>query len=120
MFGATGRREETPEEEPRGDVTQRSDVRKMPERPRKERAENAEKRRGQIIDATCRSIVRNGLSGTTLASVSAEADLSHWELGEVLDWDPDPDKSEFHQRWHAWQDAIGFDRPTFELKHPET
>lgn len=76
MFGATGRRKKTPEEEPRSAVRQRSDVRKMPERPRKERAENAEKRRGQIIDATCRSIVRNGLSGTTLASVSAEADLS--------------------------------------------
>ncbi|KZY39518.1 hypothetical protein A3731_01745 [Roseovarius sp. HI0049] len=45
-------------------------------RPRKERKENAEKRRGQIIDATFRSIVRNGLSGTTLASVSNEAGLS--------------------------------------------
>ena len=45
-------------------------------RPRKERTENANKRRGQIIDATFRSIVRNGLSGTTLASVSNEAGLS--------------------------------------------
>lgn len=45
-------------------------------RPRKERTENANKRRAQIIDATFRSIVRNGLSGTTLASVSAEAGLS--------------------------------------------
>ncbi|MEQ9240822.1 MAG: transcriptional regulator BetI [Roseovarius indicus] len=45
-------------------------------RPRKERKENADKRRGQIIDATFRSIVKNGLSGTTLASVSNEAGLS--------------------------------------------
>ncbi|SPH17262.1 HTH-type transcriptional regulator BetI [Defluviimonas aquaemixtae] len=50
--------------------------REMTERPRKERAENAERRRDQIIDATLRSIVRNGLSGTTLASVSDEAGLS--------------------------------------------
>ena len=45
-------------------------------RPRKERAENAAKRRRQIIEATQRSIVKNGLSGTTLATVSAEAGLS--------------------------------------------
>lgn len=45
-------------------------------RPRKERKENADKRRGQIIEATYRSIVKNGLSGTTLASVSNEAGLS--------------------------------------------
>lgn len=45
-------------------------------RPRKERTKNANKRRGQIIEATFRSIVRNGLSGTTLASVSNEAGLS--------------------------------------------
>lgn len=45
-------------------------------RPRKERTENANRRRAQILDATFRSIFRNGLSGTTLASVSAEAGLS--------------------------------------------
>lgn len=45
-------------------------------RPRKERAENAAMRRRQIIEATVRSVVRNGLAGTTLATVSAEADLS--------------------------------------------
>jgi AcrR family transcriptional regulator len=45
-------------------------------RPRKERTENANMRRGQIIEATFRSIVSNGLSGTTLASVSNEAGLS--------------------------------------------
>jgi AcrR family transcriptional regulator len=45
-------------------------------RPRKERAENAARRRRQIIEATIRSVVGNGLAGTTLATVSAEAGLS--------------------------------------------
>jgi len=47
-----------------------------PARPRRERKQNADMRRGQIIDAAFRSIVRNGLSGTTLASVASEAGLS--------------------------------------------
>lgn len=45
-------------------------------RPRKERVENAAKRRAQLIEATLRSIVRNGLANTTLATVSGEAGLS--------------------------------------------
>jgi len=45
-------------------------------RPRKERAENAALRRGQLIEAALRSIVKNGLRGTTLATVSTEAGLS--------------------------------------------
>lgn len=45
-------------------------------RPRRERAGNAAKRRRQIIDATLRSVVRHGLAGTTLATVSEEAGLS--------------------------------------------
>ncbi len=45
-------------------------------KPRKERAENAARRRRQIIEATIRSVARNGLAGTTLATVSAEAGLS--------------------------------------------
>jgi AcrR family transcriptional regulator len=45
-------------------------------RPRKERAENAAKRRRQIIEATIRSVIKNGLANTTLATVSAEAGLS--------------------------------------------
>lgn len=45
-------------------------------RPRRERTENAARRRGQLIEATLRSIVRNGLQGTTLATVAREADLS--------------------------------------------
>lgn len=45
-------------------------------RPRKERKENAERRRRQILDATARSIVSNGLQRTTLATVADEAGLS--------------------------------------------
>ncbi len=46
------------------------------QRPRKERTVNADKRRRQILDATYRSIVANGLAKTTLATVAAEAGLS--------------------------------------------
>jgi len=45
-------------------------------RPKKERKENADKRRRQILDATYRSIVTNGLAKTTLATVADEAGLS--------------------------------------------
>lgn len=47
-----------------------------PSRPRKERTENAARRRGQLIEAALRSIVKNGLPGTTLATVAREAGLS--------------------------------------------
>jgi AcrR family transcriptional regulator len=43
---------------------------------RKERTENAARRRHQLIDAAQRSIVKNGLAGTTLATVAKEARLS--------------------------------------------
>ncbi len=43
---------------------------------RKERTENAARRRGQLIDAALRSIVKHGLAGTTLATVAKEARLS--------------------------------------------
>ncbi|MCB1366157.1 MAG: transcriptional regulator BetI [Rhodobacteraceae bacterium] len=46
------------------------------QRPRKERKENADKRRRQILDATIRSIAANGLARTTLATVATEAGLS--------------------------------------------
>ncbi len=46
------------------------------ERPRKERAENAAKRRRQIVDATIASIEKNGLAATTLATVAQAAGLS--------------------------------------------
>lgn len=46
------------------------------QRPRRERTDNATMRRRQIVEATIRSIVRNGLPDTTLATVAAEAGLS--------------------------------------------
>jgi AcrR family transcriptional regulator len=45
-------------------------------KPRKERAENAAMRRRQLIAATARSIIENGLAKTTLATVSAASGLS--------------------------------------------
>jgi len=45
-------------------------------RPRKERKENAERRRRQLLDAARRSIRAHGLSKTTLATVAGEAGLS--------------------------------------------
>lgn len=45
-------------------------------KPRKERKENADKRRRQLLDAALRSIEHNGLAKTTLATVAAEAGLS--------------------------------------------
>lgn len=45
-------------------------------RPRKERRENAEMRRRQLLDAARRSILRHGLGRTTLATVADEAGLS--------------------------------------------
>lgn len=77
---------------------------------RKERTENAAKRRRQIIDATLRSVVKNGLAQTTLATVAAEAGLSQGVavfyfknkqtlLGEVL-----RDRYEHYQA--AWQQAL--------------
>lgn len=44
--------------------------------PHRERTENAARRRAQLIEATIDSIVKNGLSRTTLAAVAAEAGLS--------------------------------------------
>ncbi|TNF63071.1 MAG: TetR family transcriptional regulator [Rhodobacteraceae bacterium] len=45
-------------------------------KPRKERKENAERRRRQLLDAARRSILRYGLARTTLATVAEEAGLS--------------------------------------------
>jgi AcrR family transcriptional regulator len=45
-------------------------------RPRRERADNAARRRAQILDATIESIARHGLSATTLATVAEAAGLS--------------------------------------------
>lgn len=48
----------------------------MPEKPRKQRVENAARRSLQMVEATLRSVARHGLNETTLASVSREAGLS--------------------------------------------
>jgi len=45
-------------------------------KPRKERKENAERRRRQLLDAARRSILTHGLARTTLATVADEAGLS--------------------------------------------
>lgn len=47
-----------------------------PRNERKERKENADMRRSQLLEATRRSIVANGLAKTTLATVATEAGLS--------------------------------------------
>lgn len=47
-----------------------------PKRPRKERKENAERRRRQLLDAARISILRHGLAKTTLATVADAAGLS--------------------------------------------
>lgn len=81
-----------------------------PPKLRKERTENAAKRRRQIIDATLRSVVKNGLAGTTLATVADEAGLSQGVavfyfknkqtlLGAVL-----RDRYEHYQT--AWQQSL--------------
>ena len=51
-------------------------MQQKPVRQRKERSENAARRRKQIVDATLESISQYGLSGTTLATVAALADMS--------------------------------------------
>ncbi|QIE47153.1 TetR/AcrR family transcriptional regulator [Pseudohalocynthiibacter aestuariivivens] len=45
-------------------------------KPRKERTENANRRRRQLLDAAKRSILAHGLARTTLATVAEEAGLS--------------------------------------------
>jgi len=45
-------------------------------RPRKERKENADRRRRQLLDAARRSILKHGLAKTTLATVAEAAGLS--------------------------------------------
>lgn len=45
-------------------------------KPRKERKENADRRRRQLLDAARRSILQHGLAKTTLATVAHEANLS--------------------------------------------
>ncbi len=47
-----------------------------PKKPRKERKENADRRRRQLLDAARRSLLKHGLAKTTLATVADEAGLS--------------------------------------------
>lgn len=45
-------------------------------KPRKERKDNADRRRRQLLEAARRSVMQHGLAKTTLATVAAEAGLS--------------------------------------------
>jgi TetR/AcrR family transcriptional repressor of bet genes len=85
-------------------------------RPRRERAENAARRRGQIIEATIESIVRHGLAATTLATVAEEAGLSQGVivfyfknketlLAETLRWHYE----DYSTLWQAALDAAPAD-----------
>ncbi len=47
-----------------------------PSKPRKERKDNADMRRRQLLEAAGRSVMQHGLARTTLATVAAEAGLS--------------------------------------------
>ncbi len=49
---------------------------KIGSKPRKERKDNADMRRRQLLDAARRSVMQHGLAKTTLATVAAEAGLS--------------------------------------------
>lgn len=49
---------------------------RVEQKPRKERKENADRRRRQLLDAARRSILIHGLTKTTLATVAKEAGLS--------------------------------------------
>ncbi len=84
-------------------------------RPRKERVENATRRRRQIIEATLSSVVKNGLAATTLATVAHEAGLSqgvavfyfknkHTLLAEAL-------RSHFEIYRQNWRDALAATGP---------
>jgi AcrR family transcriptional regulator len=48
-----------------------------------------EARRRELADAACRVIARRGLSDTTLAQISAEAD---WSIGSIRHYFPDKDQ----------------------------
>jgi AcrR family transcriptional regulator len=85
-------------------------------RPRRERADNAARRRAQILDATIESIVRHGLSATTLATVAEEAGLSQGVtvfyfktkqalLAEALRWHYE----EYRKVWRAALEAAPAD-----------
>lgn len=85
-------------------------------RPRKPRAENAARRKLQMIEATLRSVARNGLAATTLATVSREAGLSqgvavfYFESKERLLAAAFRHHYEIYRRnWHRAHEAAGAD-----------
>jgi AcrR family transcriptional regulator len=80
-------------------------------RPRRERADNAARRRAQLLEAAIESIVRHGLSATTLATVADAAGLSQGVtvfyfktkqalLAEALRW-------QYEEYRNVWQAALG-------------
>lgn len=93
-----------------------TDIAAPPPRPRRERPENAARRRRQIIEATIESVVQHGLSGTTLATVAEAAGLSQGVavfyfrtkdalLAETLRWQYE----EYRAIWTAALAAAGPD-----------
>ena len=81
-------------------------------RPRRERADNAARRRAQLLEAAIESIVRHGLSATTLATVADAAGLSQGVavfyfktkqalLADALRWQYE----EYRNVWQAALDA---------------
>ncbi len=86
------------------------DASKTTTKPRKERKDNADMRRRQLLEAARRSVVQHGLAKTTLATVSAEAGLSQGVavfyfqsknglLAETL-------RAQYQAYSGAWQDAL--------------
>lgn len=85
-------------------------------RPRRERADNAARRRAQLLEAAIESIVRHGLSATTLATVADAAGLSQGVtvfyfktkqalLADALRWQYE----EYRNVWQAALDAAPAD-----------
>ena len=89
----------------------------MPQRrPRKERKENADRRRRQLLDATRRSIAANGLQRTTFDTVADQAGLSRSiagfyfksKTGLLAETLRDLNKI-YERHWKAALDAAGED-----------
>jgi len=85
-------------------------------RPRKERKENADRRRRQLLDATRRSIAANGLQRTTFDTVADQAGLSRSiagfyfksKTGLLAETLRDLNKT-YERHWKAALDAAGED-----------
>ena len=85
-------------------------------RPRKERKENADRRRRQLLDATRRSIAANGLQRTTFDTVADQAGLSRSiagcyfksKTGLLAETLRDLSKT-YERHWKAALDAAGED-----------